>query len=82
VLALGRFTRLAQVPLRAGAARDADLDRHRLAVDLIAARQNRHALNGVAQLADVARPRVILKRLKHVAGQPLGLEIIARAKLA
>src|SRR5579859_7245684 len=56
MLALGRFAGLAQVPLGAGAARDADLDRHRLGVNEVAAGQNRHALDRVAQLTDVARP--------------------------
>src|ERR1700682_5087996 len=82
VLALSRFAGLAQISLGAGAPGDTDLHRHRLAVDLITASQNRHALHGIAQLADVAGPAVIVEGVEHARGQPFGLEVVAGAKLA
>ena len=48
----------------------------------IARAQDRHALDGVAQLADVARPVVALEQRQHVLVDGLGAEVVAGAELA
>ena len=58
-----------------------DLERNRLHGDAIAARENRHALDDVSQLAHVARPVVALEHGHDVRIDLARAEVVARAEL-
>ncbi len=69
------------VDLRAGFALHPNLDRDRFAREPLALRQNRHALDHVAQLARVARPGVAFEHRKDGVVELFRLEVIARAEI-
>src|SRR5438046_1015216 len=81
MLALGGFLSLPQVSLP-GVAGDTNFDRHCGGIDHVTAREDRHALHCVAQLADVDGPGVAFQLVEDFRIERLGLEIVASTKLA
>src|SRR5260370_560035 len=75
---LGRLPGLLHARPRARVLGHPNLHRHRLHREPVTLRQNRHALDGVLQLARIPRPAVAPKNTKNPTPKPLQPKLIPR----